>query len=97
MALDRRGKMVIIRFLMVRQEVTFGINLRTRISYSTAERLTGITLDKFSFNNKELGGFWFGNRVTDDWNRLQDHGVSVGSLNSLKIEIDNYMSEKGWI
>ena len=39
----------------------------------------------------EVGRFKFANRVCDEWNRLDDEVVAVGSVNAFKRKLDHHL------
>ena len=59
-------------------------------------RSNGFKLDKFKFN-KDIGKYWFGNRVVDLWNRLPPAVINSNSIDSFKTWLDSCMGSLGWI
>ncbi len=72
------------------------INRVLKVSTQDRTRNNGYKLDKFRFR-KDLGKYWFSNRVVDLWNQLPRNIVEVGSLDCFKHGLDKYMSGIGWL
>ncbi|KAK8747068.1 hypothetical protein OTU49_016973, partial [Cherax quadricarinatus] len=72
------------------------INKVLRISLQERTRSNGFKLDKFRFR-KDIGKYWFGNRVVDEWNSLPSWVIEARTLGSFKFRLDKYMSGRGWI
>ena len=53
-------------------------------------RSNGFKLKKFRFK-KEIGRYWFTNRVVDEWNRLNEHVVGAESISCFKSRLDKFM------
>ena len=72
------------------------INDVLKFSEGERTRSNGFKLDKFRFK-KDIGKYWFGNRVVDMWNSLPNEIVGVTKLESFKNKLDQYMSDRGFI
>ena len=68
------------------------INKVLLVSEPGRTRSNGFKLDKFRFN-KDMGKYWFTNRVVDEWNKLSSHVVSANTLDSFKRRLDKFMDE----
>ena len=53
-------------------------------------RSHGFKLDKFRFR-KEIGRWWFSNRVVNDWNSLSSHVVEANTIECFKRRLDCFM------
>ena len=61
-----------------------------KVSGQARTRNNGFKLEKVRFR-REIGRYWFSNRVVDDWNRLSREVVSAESLGSFKRRLDKCM------
>lgn len=52
-------------------------------------RSNGFKLDKLRFN-RDIGKYWFTNRVVDERNRLSSHVVRDNTINTLKNMRDKF-------
>ena len=68
------------------------INKILKVKDLTRTRGHGFKLDKFRFR-KEIGKWWFSNRVVNDWNRLSSHVVEANTLESFKRRLDCFMDQ----
>ena len=57
-------------------------------------RSNGFKLDKFKFK-KDIGKYWFGNRVVDLWNSLLPSIINSNSIDSFKTKLDSHMERLG--
>ena len=48
--------------------------------------------DKFRLR-REIGRWWFSNRVVKDWNRLSSHVVEANTIESFKRRLDCFMDQ----
>ena len=67
-----------------------------RLACQDRTRNNGYKLDKFRFR-RDVGKYWFSNRVADLWNRLPSSVVGAGTLNCFKSRLDKYMGSVGWV
>nr|XP_053657327.1 uncharacterized protein LOC128706451 [Cherax quadricarinatus] len=72
------------------------INKVLRVSNQVRTRNNGFKLDKFRFR-KDIGKYWFSNRVVDAWNSLPSGVIEARTLGSFKKRLDKYMSGRGWV
>ena len=59
-------------------------------------RSNGFKLDNLRFK-KDVGKYWFGNRVVDQWNSLPPAVINYNSIDSFKTRLDSCMGSLGWI
>ena len=59
-------------------------------------RSNGFKLDEFRFK-KDIGKYWFGNRVVDLWNTLPPAVINSNTVGSFKTRMDSHMGSLGWI
>ena len=59
-------------------------------------RSNGFKLDKFRFK-KDIGKYWFGNRVVDLWNTLPPAVINSNSVDGFKTKLDSHIGSLGWI
>ena len=59
-------------------------------------RSNGFKLDKFKFK-KDIGKYWFENRVVDLWNSLPPAVINFNLIDSFKTKLDSHMESLGWI
>ncbi|KAK8741933.1 hypothetical protein OTU49_002018 [Cherax quadricarinatus] len=72
------------------------VNSVLKISSLDRTRSNGFKLEKFRFR-KDIGKYWFGNRVVDEWNKLPSTVIEARTLCSFKNRLDKYMSGCGWV
>ena len=63
-----------------------------RVNNQDITRNNGFKQEKFKFR-RETGRNWFSNKVVDEWNRLNNHIVSIQTLGSFKRRLDKFMNE----
>ena len=78
-----------------------GINKRDindvlKLNQDQRTRTNGFKLEKSRFK-KDIGKYWFGNRVVDMWNRLPSNVVGAETLNTFKNRLDRQMDGMGWV
>ena len=72
------------------------INDVLKLNQDQRTRTNGFKLEKSRFK-KDIGKYWFGNRVVDMWNRLPSNVVGAETLNTFKNRLDKHMDGMGWV
>ena len=80
-----------------KKEINKGdINEVLKMKEEGITRSNGFKLDKFRFK-KDIGKYWFGNRVVDMWINLPLAVINSYSIDSFKTKLNSRMESLDWV